>query len=276
MSSHDPATQSASAGGTQRETPCARCGYDLRGFVQPRCPECGLEFDPDEARRGYVREHVPTPLDRADLWQPHQALAASISTLARVIADPSGALARMDLRPTATRAAAGLLLGLGWVYVMASLLLAVACYRGGLASPHTAFIAAVTGFTPACLWPYGFTVLAALPLVTDGETLRVSCVTGRQRARVACHWSPAHLACCALPACAVLAILPAAGSISAAAGVVFGLMPVVAVWRAAARRTAPGMPGLLLAALAGAAVGGLLALVATPKDLTPPLWIVGL
>ena len=26
---------------------CLNCGYDLRGQVEPRCPECGSEFDPD-------------------------------------------------------------------------------------------------------------------------------------------------------------------------------------------------------------------------------------
>lgn len=26
---------------------CAGCGYDLRGLEQPRCPECGLDFDPN-------------------------------------------------------------------------------------------------------------------------------------------------------------------------------------------------------------------------------------
>jgi len=28
--------------------PCASCGYDLRGQVEPRCPECGLQFDPEQ------------------------------------------------------------------------------------------------------------------------------------------------------------------------------------------------------------------------------------
>lgn len=27
-----------------REIACPRCGYDLRGLAEPRCPECGLEF----------------------------------------------------------------------------------------------------------------------------------------------------------------------------------------------------------------------------------------
>jgi hypothetical protein len=28
--------------------PCASCGYDLRGLSEPRCPECGIAFDPTE------------------------------------------------------------------------------------------------------------------------------------------------------------------------------------------------------------------------------------
>jgi hypothetical protein len=27
---------------------CGSCGYDLRGIVEPRCPECGVAFDPGE------------------------------------------------------------------------------------------------------------------------------------------------------------------------------------------------------------------------------------
>lgn len=25
---------------------CAKCGYSLRGLLEPRCPECGTPFDP--------------------------------------------------------------------------------------------------------------------------------------------------------------------------------------------------------------------------------------
>ena len=28
---------------------CARCGYDLQGLTEPRCPECGTPFDPEAA-----------------------------------------------------------------------------------------------------------------------------------------------------------------------------------------------------------------------------------
>lgn len=42
---------------------CTRCGYNLRGLTQPRCPECGLEFewadllDPARRRHPYLFEH---------------------------------------------------------------------------------------------------------------------------------------------------------------------------------------------------------------------------
>ena len=42
---------------------CFRCGYNLRGLAQPRCPECGLEFewadlfDPARRRHPYLFEH---------------------------------------------------------------------------------------------------------------------------------------------------------------------------------------------------------------------------
>ena len=30
---------------------CIECGYDLRGQVDPRCPECGTAFDPKLIKR---------------------------------------------------------------------------------------------------------------------------------------------------------------------------------------------------------------------------------
>ena len=27
---------------------CAECGYDMRGLPEPRCPECGTPFDPED------------------------------------------------------------------------------------------------------------------------------------------------------------------------------------------------------------------------------------
>jgi hypothetical protein len=43
---------------------CKQCGYDLQGQVEPRCPECGLEFDPTEKARILERIGKPAPRPR--------------------------------------------------------------------------------------------------------------------------------------------------------------------------------------------------------------------
>ena len=35
----------------EAESRCARCGYDLRGLPEARCPECGRPFEPEEPIR---------------------------------------------------------------------------------------------------------------------------------------------------------------------------------------------------------------------------------
>jgi hypothetical protein len=36
---------------------CARCGYSLRGLINPRCPECGMPFraDPERVRESHTK-----------------------------------------------------------------------------------------------------------------------------------------------------------------------------------------------------------------------------
>lgn len=36
------------------EKHCLNCGYDLRGLPEPRCPECGRGFDPDDPRTYFI------------------------------------------------------------------------------------------------------------------------------------------------------------------------------------------------------------------------------
>lgn len=38
---------------------CLKCGYDLRGQVKPRCPECGQDFDEELLKRGDDRDPLP-------------------------------------------------------------------------------------------------------------------------------------------------------------------------------------------------------------------------
>lgn len=46
---------------------CETCGYDLRGQIVTRCPECGSEFDPGAKERVEARVGKPAPRAR-HLW----------------------------------------------------------------------------------------------------------------------------------------------------------------------------------------------------------------
>src|SRR5688572_12140662 len=47
----------------EQDLPCPMCDYNLRGLIDPRCPECGYTFlwidllDPRRRRHPYVFEH---------------------------------------------------------------------------------------------------------------------------------------------------------------------------------------------------------------------------
>jgi len=41
---------------------CVKCGHDLRGFPEPRCPECGTPFDP-KILPSQDEPHGPSNLD---------------------------------------------------------------------------------------------------------------------------------------------------------------------------------------------------------------------
>ena len=43
---------------------CKKCGYDLQGQIDQRCPECGQPFDPTEKARILARAGTPPPKAR--------------------------------------------------------------------------------------------------------------------------------------------------------------------------------------------------------------------
>ena len=47
---------------------CRQCGYNLAHLVEPRCPECGTKFDPDDLQdaTGDCEEEIETPSDSFD------------------------------------------------------------------------------------------------------------------------------------------------------------------------------------------------------------------
>jgi hypothetical protein len=64
----------------QEQVSCPLCGYELRGLVEPRCPECGYRFDwpdlldPTRRRHRYLFEYYP---DR-NLWSFWRTAAAGL------------------------------------------------------------------------------------------------------------------------------------------------------------------------------------------------------
>src|SRR5687768_3906637 len=61
-----PAAENAA----EQDVPCPMCDYNLRGLIEPRCPECGYTFlwidllDPRRRLHSYVFEHHP----ERNLW----------------------------------------------------------------------------------------------------------------------------------------------------------------------------------------------------------------
>lgn len=45
----------------RRAFTCKKCGYDLEGLPEPRCPECATPFDPQERERILARIAAPAP-----------------------------------------------------------------------------------------------------------------------------------------------------------------------------------------------------------------------
>ena len=76
---------------------CLKCGYQLRGLIEPRCPECGLDFTPGEpwTYRSHqakleqlAREPLPTPPGRTF----HRLYVASAIALLFGLSAPGGCL----------------------------------------------------------------------------------------------------------------------------------------------------------------------------------------
>jgi hypothetical protein len=65
----------------RRAFTCKRCGYNLQGLPVPRCPECGMGFEPAERERILSRVQAPAPR-RRHWWV---ALCALVLMLAGVI-----------------------------------------------------------------------------------------------------------------------------------------------------------------------------------------------
>src|SRR5688572_30924831 len=87
MSAMEPATTETPAApdwnASEREVVCPLCDYNLRGLVEPRCPECGYRFEWAQLRdqklqfHPYLFEHHP----KRNVWSFCRTLLGGLRPL---------------------------------------------------------------------------------------------------------------------------------------------------------------------------------------------------
>jgi hypothetical protein len=182
-----------------RDLPCPRCRYNLRGLTTPRCPECGLSFDDESWRAGVLRDSQPTQIERCDPWQIHQVLWAGLVELIRGDFQRWRLFRGTNLGGPWWRIGLLAVAELFWLYVLVSAAATVAILAHTTASPAAAMRAALWCWAPrvvglallAAAGPFGLWVSAQRLRVVR---LRFGAVLG--------------LACRALPALGLNILLP--------------------------------------------------------------------
>ncbi len=169
---------------------CPRCRYNLRGLITPRCPECGLTFSQDQWQTGFLRENIPTWLDRCDPGQPHQVLLRSLYELIRDTLRPRRLVATLDLNGPLVPAALIFTFGIGWLYILTTVLIAVATYIHTSASPFASLKSAAFFWTPRILIvALGYATVLSLLLISR-DLIRVARPTPRHYLRLVAYWIP--------------------------------------------------------------------------------------
>lgn len=254
---------------------CPICGYDLRGFAEPRCPECGVPFDIRQLQAGTVRVERPTWFDSADPWQPHQLLVRSLVELVRGLFRPNRRLRHVAVRADPWNGVRMLVCAECWIAFFCALVLSAAMVMRTGTSPAAAVRTAAWVWTPAL-----FAVRASLYLflvwaAVDARLLRVADVPFRNRAAVAGYWMPIFGFWCSTLQVGLIAAEPQFGLPMAwiAPGLA-ALSALVSLLRSAGPRLRSVAPlaavWCILAGCAASAVSRL----TLPDTLPPPLWVL--
>ena len=277
MSPDDTSPETSNAA-IERDLACPRCRYNLRGLITPRCPECGLEFDQQDARAGFIREHIATKLDRIDLWQPHRVLLETLLQLLRTIARPGRLVRTLDLNGPTAPAFVMLIVGIGWIYLLCGSAAAIAINLKFGASP---FASAKCGFllwAPALLATYVPLSLAATLFTCQSWIIGTAGLTVRQVIRLMGYLAPVMIVWTTVPVLLSLLLAPEFISVLGKLGAASIIVPVVQItWPPirAARVSKPAIGESLcdLLAVAALVLTFHFAPLLLPSSLEPPIWI---
>lgn len=263
------------SGTAVRDVHCPRCGYNLRGLTVPRCPECGLAFEFAELESGFLRQNIPTGLDRCDPWQPHQVLLRSLAALVGGAVRVRRRLRTIDLNGPLTPAWLMLAGGTLWLWLLTTGLAAVGVAVHTGVSPAAAIKAAAWLWAPAMLAAHYAAAVGALAVLELPGPMRVARPTVRQKLRLIAYLAPALAAQGCVPLAVTLALVP-----DFALGVRW-VWPLVTLLRGLAAARGELRPGgvrrrELAVSLLGVGLGTGAALFLTawllPETLEPPAW----
>lgn len=270
----DPPPPSVVASDDPAPLDCPACGYDLRGFSNARCPECGSTFDVEQLRAGAARVNEPTWLDAADVYQPHQLLIRSLFELMWGAVNSSARLARVSVIAPTSTAIAMVLLGELWNFILCAAVMAIGIALQTTTSPAASVRTAILLWSPVLMlirWAmYTGLVWPAL----DARLLRVVGVPLKARARVPAYWLPSLGLWCSLPLALGAAAVPDyVLPLAWVAPTLTSTAAMLGIVRVAGRRLT--QVGVFAAAccILGACAAAVTASRLLPDRLEPPIWI---
>ncbi len=86
----------------RRAFTCKECGYDLHGLPEPRCPECGTTFDPEERQRIQDRIDAPPPPAKHRWIAPVVIVLLAMGLVAGMVVHRRAVMARAKRAATST------------------------------------------------------------------------------------------------------------------------------------------------------------------------------
>jgi hypothetical protein len=187
---------------------CPRCHYNLRGLMNPRCPECGQTFPAVAWEMGILRDRLPACVDGGDPWQLHQLLLRSAGDLLHWTPRPRQLLTRLDADGPLGRAAIALVFGTLWLYIATTIPIAIATTLWEGVSPAAALRGAALHWSPRVLLVALSASILSFGWASDPTALRLPQPTPWHYLRLACFWLPACAAYAALPMALLLIVTP--------------------------------------------------------------------